>query len=97
MTIPNNFISFNYPKSEDKSCGVESLDQKSCLLCNTFHGFQSIESEQSLKDLTGITFKVFNFLLSVIPYNISSQTVLNKENFLLICLMKLKLGITYSA
>lgn len=27
----------------------------------------------------------------------SSQTVLNKENFLLICLMKLKLRITYSA
>lgn len=27
VTIPNNFISFNKPQSEDKSCGVESLDQ----------------------------------------------------------------------
>lgn len=97
VTIPNNFVTLNKPKTEDQSCGIESLDQKSCLSCNTFQGFQSIESEQSLKDIIGITFKIFDFLLSLIPYNIDSQTILSKENFLLIFSMKLKLGLTYSA
>jgi len=94
VTIPNNFMEFNKPKTEDKSCGIESSNNNSCLSCNTFHGFQSIESEQSLKD---ITFKIFDFLLSLIPNNINSQTILSKENYLLIFLMKLKLGLTYSA
>jgi len=97
VTIPNNFMEFNKPKTEDKSCGIESSNNNSCLSCNTFHGFQSIESEQSLKDITGITFKIFDFLLSLIPNNINSQTILSKENYLLIFLMKLKLGLTYSA
>lgn len=59
VNTPYNFVNnFNKTKTEDKSCGVESLDQTSCLSCNSFHGFQSIESEQSLKDITGVTFKV---------------------------------------
>ncbi|KAL5246005.1 hypothetical protein ACI65C_013413 [Semiaphis heraclei] len=77
VTIPNNFMEFNKPKTEDKSCGVESTNNNSCLSCNTFHGFQSIESEQSLKDITGITFKIFDFLLSLIPNNINSRTILS--------------------
>ncbi|KAF0702780.1 Uncharacterized protein FWK35_00033388, partial [Aphis craccivora] len=90
VTIPKNFMKFDKPKTEDKSCGVESSNNNSCLSCNTFHGFQSIESEQSLKDIKGITFKIFDFLLSLIPNNINSQTILSKENYLLIFLMKLK-------
>lgn len=55
------------------------------------HGFESIKNENSLKDLTG-TFKMFNISLKFLP-NHSFKT---RENCLLF-LMKIKLGITYSA
>lgn len=62
---------------------------------NHFSGFYSISNEQQLKGLTGTTFKVFNLLISFIPT--SSNSSITKENRLLIFLLKIKLGITYSA
>jgi len=61
--MPNNY--FNLTSSvQHKSCGPDSLQVKSCLSCNKFHGFDCIKDENQLKDLTGVTFKVFNLFLS---------------------------------
>lgn len=47
----------------DKACGVDSSNGLSCLTCKAFHGFESIKTENALKDLTGTTFPIFNILL----------------------------------
>lgn len=82
---------FQKPNTIDTSCGPDV----SLVNLNYFSGFHSISNEFQLKDLTGTTFKVFNLLLSLIPD--SSNSFVTKENRLLIFLLKIKLGITYSA
>lgn len=88
-------LNFSKPKSAEKSCGVDSSNTSSCLSCLSFHGYNSIQSENALKDITGVTFKIFNFLLSLLPQ--TNRTIISTENTLLIMLMKIKLGLTYSA
>lgn len=82
---------FKKQNTIDVSCGSDI----SSLHLNTFNGFQSINNESQLKDLTGTTFKVFQLLLSFMGE--SSCSTISKENRLLIFLIKIKLGITYSA
>jgi len=65
------------------------------LSCLSFHGYNSIQSENALKDITGVTFKIFNFLLLLLPQ--TNRTIISTEDTILILLMKVKLGITYSA
>lgn len=82
---------FEKPNTNDISCGPDIPLGN----LNYFTGFHSISNELQLKDLTGTTYKVFNLLLSLIP--ISCNSSVTKENRLLIFLLKIKLGITYSA
>ncbi|XP_060845742.1 uncharacterized protein LOC132925355 [Rhopalosiphum padi] len=82
---------FQKPNTVDISCGPDT----SFVNLNYFSGFHSILNETQLKDLTGTTFKIFSLLLSLIPD--SSNSSVTKENRLLIFLLKIKLGITYSA
>lgn len=82
---------FQKPNTVDISCGPDI----SFVNLNYFSGFHSISNEMQLKDLTGTTFKIFNLLLTLIPD--SSNSSVTKENRLLIFLLKIKLGITYSA
>lgn len=60
-----------------------------------FHGFESIKNEACLKDITGITYSVFDILIKLMPY--SNRSLISNENTLLIFFMKLKLGLTYKA
>lgn len=94
-SIPPTLLNHTKPTTVDKSCGTDLVESNFCFSKISFHGFDSISSENTLKDLSGITFKMFTFLLSFLPEN--SRLLISKENTLLICLMKLKLGLTYSA
>jgi len=95
IPLPPTLLNHTKPTKVDKSCGTDLVESNFCFSKISFHGFNSISSENSLKDLSGTTFKMFTFLLSFIPEN--SRLLISKENTLLICLMKLKLGLTYSA
>lgn len=63
-TIANiNVFNISPPLVVDKSCGPNSFQADSCPSCKKFHGFENIKDENQLRNLTGVTFKVFNFLL----------------------------------
>lgn len=73
----------------------DSLNTSSCCLPYLFINIIFLQSENALKDITGITFKIFNFLLSLLPQ--TNHTIISIEDILLIMLMKVKLSLTYSA
>jgi len=63
-----------------------------------FEGYKTLKHNVAgLLSLTSLKPEVFNILLHLIPDNTSRVNALSKENKLLICLMKLKLGISFSA
>lgn len=68
----------NKPNSSDKSCGVDSLKSLSCLSCEAFHGFESIKNETCLKDITGITYPMFDILIKLMLN--SNCSLLSNEN-----------------
>ncbi|KAF4530605.1 hypothetical protein B566_EDAN018697 [Ephemera danica] len=82
--------------------------QKDCIKCRHldvtknsvcdkgFHGMLSIIEDQELIDLTGVTTRVFNLLLDLLPSNVTRKKI-NLQDRLLIFLMKMKHGLTYSA
>ncbi|RLU15714.1 hypothetical protein DMN91_011469 [Ooceraea biroi] len=76
--------------------GCNPIDQDPTKLYSSgFHGITSIINDESLSSLTGVTFSIFSFLLNVLPNMESSK--MNKQTKLLITLMKLKTGLSYSA
>uniref|UniRef100_A0A2S2PKT1 Transposase Helix-turn-helix domain-containing protein n=1 Tax=Schizaphis graminum TaxID=13262 RepID=A0A2S2PKT1_SCHGA len=75
----------------DITCGSDV----SCLNMDSFLGYHSITNESQLKDLISTTVKVFNLLLSFMSD--SCYSTVSKENRLMIFLIKIKLGISYSA
>jgi len=95
VSIPKSFHNFIKPTMVEKSCGLDFEQSTFCFSKITFHGYDSIKSENSLKDLTGTNFQIFNFFLGLLPQ--SNRLIISKENTLLIFLMKLKLGLTYSS
>ncbi|KAF0697432.1 Uncharacterized protein FWK35_00036902 [Aphis craccivora] len=98
ITSSTGFYDNNLKFSLDKSCGPDSNTNYFCpsgLDCDKFHGFDSVKNETSLKDLTGTSFKVFDFLLSLLPE--TRTNVIIKKNRLLIFLMKIKLDLSFSA
>lgn len=58
-----------------------------------FCGYQSIESEKHLT--AGINQEIFNLFLTYVPEQ--CHTKKSKEDRLLLCLIKIKLGITFTA
>lgn len=85
ITSSTGFYDNNLKFSLDKSCGPDSNTNNFCpsdLDCDKFHGFDSIKNDISLKDLTGTSFKVFDFLLSLLPE--TRTNVIIKKNRLLI-------------
>lgn len=94
VSIPNSFNSYTFgrPTTRDQSCGLDTPDQ---LLLKSFRGYESVMNESQLKGLTGTSFQVFQLLLKFIPE--SSHSTVTRENRLFIFLMKIKLGISYSA
>ncbi|CAN7990272.1 unnamed protein product [Ixodes pacificus] len=63
-----------------------------------FLGFQSLrDSEQALQDLCGVTMTVFSLLLCLTPATRYRSSDIPAEDKLVLFLMKLKLGISYTA
>ena len=82
----------------DKQVGPNPLNEnkKSLLKCNSgFHGFSSIKKEQDLLDLAGVIPSAFYLLLKASIGEVSS--LISKGDGLLIFLLKMKLGLTYSS
>lgn len=68
-SIPPTLLNHTKPTTVNKSCGTDLEESNFCFSKISFHGFNSISSENSLKDLSGTSFKMFTFLLSFIPEN----------------------------
>ncbi|CAN7975974.1 unnamed protein product, partial [Ixodes persulcatus] len=63
-----------------------------------FLGFQSLrDSEQALQDLSGVTMTAFSLLLCLTPATMYRSSDIPAEDKLVLFLMKLKLGISYTA
>lgn len=60
-----------------------------------FYGYQSIKNEKHLISIAGINQEVFNLFLTYVPEQ--CHTKKSKEDRLLLCLVKIKLGITFTA
>ncbi|XP_057339422.1 uncharacterized protein LOC130676931 [Microplitis mediator] len=88
----------NRKKYSDKGCNTPTktfVDQCSETVEKIFLGFESIEEDEQLIDLAGVTFNNFKFLLR--RTNTSHKWTIGKEDRLLIFLMKIKNGLTFSA
>lgn len=96
MHICNNPKRLLTSSVQHKSYGPDFLQVDSSLSCNKFHGFDCIKHENQLKDLTKVSFKVFYLLLSFLS-NSNKNLFDLKSQLLLLFLIKIKLGITFSA
>lgn len=97
-------------KSVDKMCEVDlpvfkktvkdfscdPIDQEErLLLCQGFHGMTSITTDESLSSLAGVSFATFSYILGKLPDY--KTTKMDKKTRLLLTLMKLKTGLTFTA
>lgn len=85
-------------KFVDKECGTPQktfADKESQAENKLFNGFTSVTKDQEIIDLAGVSFPNFDFLLT----RMSSQKkyIVSKKDRLLIFLMKIKTGLTFSA
>lgn len=63
-----------------------------------FTGYLSFkDSEQALQDLCAVTFTVFSTLLNMLPEQRCRASDMTREDRLVLFLMKLKLGISFTA
>lgn len=65
-----------------------------------FHGFVSIKREQEMTDLAGVSKESFNLLLKILRKDdtkVDERKMTSDENKLLIFLIKMKCGLTFSA
>lgn len=60
-----------------------------------FCGYQSIKNEKHLISIAGINQEIFNLFLTYVPEQCHSKK--SREDRLLLCLVKIKLGITFTA
>ena len=60
-----------------------------------FQGYSSIEDEEELLDLTGVSFENFGILLKRLQF--SDKIKISKEDRLFILLLKIKTGLTFAA
>lgn len=83
----------------DKIIGPDPTDlssKDSLLKCrNCFHGFDSLQNDQNFLDIAGVNLESFNLLLKILCN--CKKIKVSKENRLLIFLVKMKLGSTFSA
>lgn len=96
-------------KSVDQSCGpeisyvdravgldVEDQNSKGYLICkNGFHGVASITTDQEMLDIAGVRIETFKLFLKILPDTRGAKV--GKKDRLLITLIKMKCGLTYSA
>lgn len=96
-TIPtNSHPHFRSEHTADKAVGVEAVHPYDCLSCNGFHGFTSINNDDELNSIGGVDFARFFLFLSFLG-NSHGNDKLSMQNKLLIFLIKMKCGLSYSA
>lgn len=91
-------IIINRKKYKDQECNTPIKDfvtQSTETSDKIFQGLKSITQDEQVIDLAGVTFNNFNFLLKRI--DIQHKCTVAKEDRLLIFLMKIKTGLTFSA
>ena len=87
MPPANDRMRITFPK-EEKDDFVSS-----------FNGYSSIKSEQEIMDLAGVSSKTFNLLLKMVSGSSiykDNRRKMSNENRLLLFLMKMKCGLTFS-
>ena len=104
---PNELITINVNKKfKDKSCGtpvktfvdqaIEPDCESDCSVhSDCFTGFASVKSNKQMSDLAGVSLNYFDFLLKRL--NVSEKCKMSKENSLFIFLVKIKIGLSFSA
>ncbi|XP_074113965.1 uncharacterized protein LOC141537024 [Cotesia typhae] len=78
----------------DSSCdpiNIESIKAN----CQGFHGISSVTSDETMSNLTGVTLALFSWILNLLPD--SKTNKVDKKTKLLITLMKLKTGLSFTA
>lgn len=81
-----------FTQKKDQCVGNDDV-----LECNGFHGCKSVRTDnQELNCLTGVTLDRFALLLSFL-INVYKNCKLNTESRLLLFLIKIKLGLSFSA
>nr|XP_046475541.1 uncharacterized protein LOC124215812 isoform X2 [Neodiprion pinetum] len=80
----------------DKSVGFNEAVVEQNRKQRSFCGFPSIKTDEDLLDIAGVNFQNFNFLLSKTE-NPSERSTITREQRLLIFLVKIKTGLTFSA
>lgn len=71
----------------------ENVNIGQFLTCSGFHGVNSLTVVSDYVELAGVSLKVFQFLLVMVPDN--NKFKMTNENRLLLFLMKIKLGMSY--
>ncbi|CAD6229884.1 GSCOCG00012145001-RA-CDS [Cotesia congregata] len=85
-------------KFVDKECGTPKktfVDKESQANSKHFNGFTSVTKDQEIIDLAGVSFENFDFLLT--RMSTRKKYTVSKKDRLLIFLMKMKTGLTFSA
>lgn len=85
-------------KFVDKECGTPEktfVDKESQADSKHFNGFISVTKDQEIIDLAGVSFENFDFLLT--RMSTPKKYIVSKKDRLLIFLMKMKTGLTFSA
>ncbi|XP_048514963.1 uncharacterized protein LOC112694884 [Athalia rosae] len=85
-------------KFVDKECGTPKktfVDKESQANSKHLNGFTSVTKDQEIIDLAGVSFENFDFLLT--RMSTRKKYIVSKEDRLLIFLMKMKTGLTFSA
>ena len=90
-------VDYNKEKYASKGCGTHTIcDHQETQTENPqFTGFSSITKNYELIDLAGVTFENFEFLLEKVKT--PEKCIVSKKDRLLIFLMKMKTGLTFSA
>jgi len=84
-----NISSFHNLKTANKSCGPETAQ------LDGFYGYSSIKNSKKFSTLTGVSKEVFQLFLNMLP-NVTHIKKVSKENRLLIFLIKMKSGMSFS-
>lgn len=87
-------------KFVNKKCGTDQktfADKESQTDNKIFRGFASVTKDQEIIDLAGVSFPNFDFLLSRLCTPTPRKYIVSKTDRLLIFLMKIKTGLTFSA
>ncbi|XP_026745588.1 uncharacterized protein LOC113506943 [Trichoplusia ni] len=97
IATTTKIVTTTNPRKKDKSCCTNKKsfqDQSSETTSREFAGISSIKNDYELLDLAGVSFNNFDFLLTKLT--VTKCTVSMKDR-LLIFLMKMKTGLTFSA